>query len=71
MGKLEEEKKHYNKLLEYIEGILKRYEGHKDRPEAFVGFGVVAKEGLGSDKERTYYTQLINDIELLYFKAKN
>lgn len=71
MGKLEEEKTHYNKLLEDIEGILKRYEEHKDHPEVFVGFGVVAKEGLGHDKERTAYTQLINDIELLYFEAKN
>jgi len=71
MGKLEEEKKHYDKLLAYIERMLETYNKYKDHPEDFVGFGVIAKEGLGNDKERTAYTQLINDIGLLYHEAKN
>jgi len=70
MGKLEEEKKHYGELLAHIERMSETYNKHKDRPEAFVGFGVIAKEGLGSDKERTAYTQLINDIVLLYHEVK-
>ena len=71
MGKLEEEKKHYDELLAHIERMLETYNKYKDHPEDFVEFGVIVKEGLGSDKERTYYTQLIYDIEQLYFKAKN
>ena len=66
-----DEKTHYNRLLEDIESILKRYEGHKDHPEDLCEFGVIEKEGLGSDKERTYYTQLKKDIERLNYKANN
>ena len=71
MGNLEEQKTHYNKLLEDIGRMLETYNKYKDHPEDLCEFGVIEKEGLGSDKERTNYTQLINDIDLLYFKAKN
>ena len=66
-----DKKTHYDELLTYIERISKIYAEHRDHPEDLCEFGVIEKEGLGSDKERTYYTQLIHDIELLYFKAKN
>ena len=71
MRNLEEQKTHYDELPAYIERMLKTYNKYKDHPEDSCEFGVIEKEGLGSDKERTYYTQLKNDIEQLYFKAKN
>ena len=71
MRNLEEQKTHYDELLAHIERMLKTYNKYKDHPEDLCEFGVIEKEGLGSDKERTCYTQLINDIEQLYFKAKN
>jgi len=71
MRTIEEQKTHYNKLLENIEKMLEKYKNYKDHPEDSVPFGVIAKEELGSDKERTAYTQLIHDIEQLYFEAKN
>ena len=70
MGKLEEEKKHYDELLAHIERTLETYNKYKDHPEVFVEFGAIAKEQLGKDEERTAYTQLINDIVGLYREAK-
>ena len=71
MRTIEEQKTHYNKLLENIEKMLETYKNYKDHPEDSVPFGVIAKEVLENDKERTAYTQLINDIVQLYFEAKN
>lgn len=71
MRTIEEQKTHYDKLLDNIKRILERYEEYEDHPETQVLFGVIAKEELGSDKERTAYTQLIHDIVQLYHEAKN
>jgi len=71
MRTIEEQKTHYGKLLENIERMLEKYKNYKDQPEVSVEFGVIAKEGLGNDEERTAYTQLIHDIEQLYFEAEN
>ena len=66
-----DKKTHYNELLTYIERMLKTYAEYKKFPEDLVQFGVIEKEGLGKDEERTAYTQLINDIGILYHKAAN
>ena len=70
MGKIEEQKTHYDRLLEHIERMLETYKNYKDHPEDFVEFGIIAKEQLGKEEERTAYTQLINDIKQLFFEAR-
>ena len=70
MGKIEEQKTHYDRLLEHIERMLETYKNYKDHPEDFVEFGIITKEQLGKEEERTAYTQLINDIKQLFFEAR-
>ena len=71
MSDIEEQKKHYDKLVTYIEGMMKRYSEHRDHPEDNAPFGVIEKEGLGEDKAHTYYTQLRFDISELNSEANN
>ena len=71
MSSLEEQKKHYDKLLTIIEGMINQYGNHRDHPEDLSKYGVIEKEGLGEDKEHTYYTQLRFDISLLNSIANN
>ena len=66
-----DDKTHYNELLTYIEEMSKKYAEYKELPEVFVEFGAIEKEGLDAEKERTAYTQLINDIDILCHRAAN
>ena len=71
MRTIEEQKTHYNKLLEKLKLLYEKYEKHKDRPEDFVNF---SGEGLGEleeGKDQTAYNWLIKEISLLYYEAKN
>ncbi|MCH8915673.1 MAG: hypothetical protein IIA82_07515 [Thaumarchaeota archaeon] len=71
MSDKEKQKKHYDQLLILIEEMLEKYTKYKEHPEDHVEFGVIAKEELGKDKERTAYTQLRFDISKLNFEANN
>jgi len=51
-------KTHYNELLTLIEEMLEKYAKYKEHPEDHVEFGVIKKEELGKDEERTDTTQL-------------
>lgn len=69
LSKITNQQKALKKIVNSAEyRRIKKYEEH---PEDVVQFGVIEKEGLGSEKERTAYTQLINDIGMLYVKASN
>ena len=66
-----DKKTHYNELLTLIEEMLEKYAKYKEHPEDHVEFGVIKKEELGKDEERTAYTQLIHDIWMLYHTTSN
>jgi len=71
VSNLEEQKKHYDKLLTHIENMLERYAEYKEQPEVSVPFGAREKEGSGEEKEHTAYTQLCIEISQLNFDANN
>ncbi len=71
MRTIEEQKTHYDKLLEKLKQLYEKYEKHKGHPEDFVNF---SREGLGEleeGKDQTAYNWLIKEISVLYYEAKN